>query len=325
MGDGTATVDAGVLEDVSARQLPQFDRLRGLLVRAEVPAGDDAHLPAVVTRARPPPPRSTPSPCRWAAMAAGGMYDQVGGGFHRYSVDAYWLVPHFEKMLYDQALLLRAYVHGWQVTGEARYRRVAEEIVTYVLRDLRHPEGGFFSAEDADSEGIEGKFYCWSVDELREVCGDDADEVMRFYGVTEQGNFEDPHGIPWQHPPRRAPRRGAAAGRRARPAPAARSAPAGCGQGSTTRSSSAGTHCSSARWRRPRSCSIATTGWPRRAPRVPRHPATQVRRSPAAILAGRPHLLAYAEDHAALLEALLHAGRGRRRRLARPGHAEVAI
>ncbi len=127
------------------------------------------------------------------AMAAGGMYDQVGGGFHRYSVDAHWLVPHFEKMLYDQALLLRAYVHGWLVTGEPRYRRVVEEIVGYVLRDLRHPDGGFFSAEDADSEGVEGKFYVWSLAELEALCGTDLPEVVRYFGVTANGNFEDPH------------------------------------------------------------------------------------------------------------------------------------
>src|SRR5262245_8006213 len=100
------------------------------------------------------------------AMAAGGMYDQVGGGFHRYSVDDYWLVPHFEKMLYDQALLAGAYLHGHLTTGEPRYRRVVEDTIDYVIRDLRHPNGGFFSAEDADSEGIEGKFYLWSRDEL---------------------------------------------------------------------------------------------------------------------------------------------------------------
>jgi uncharacterized protein YyaL (SSP411 family) len=127
------------------------------------------------------------------AMAAGGMYDQVGGGFHRYSVDAYWLVPHFEKMLYDQALLARAYLHGWLVVGHPRYRRVVEEIVEYVLRDLHHPDGGFYSAEDADSEGVEGKFYCWSLEELEAVCGPDAPEVVRYFGATAGGNFEDPH------------------------------------------------------------------------------------------------------------------------------------
>ncbi|MDQ1431198.1 MAG: uncharacterized protein QOF40_1800, partial [Actinomycetota bacterium] len=127
------------------------------------------------------------------AMAAGGIYDQVGGGFHRYSVDAHWLVPHFEKMLYDPALLTRAYVHAWVVTGEPRYRRVVEETITYVLRDLRHEAGGLFSAEDADSEGVEGKFYVWSLAELEELCGNDLPEVVRYFGVTARGNFEDPH------------------------------------------------------------------------------------------------------------------------------------
>jgi uncharacterized protein YyaL (SSP411 family) len=126
-------------------------------------------------------------------MARGGIHDQLGGGFARYSTDDFWLVPHFEKMLYDNALLTRAYLHGYLVTGEDRYRRVVESTVEYVLRDLRHENGGFFSAEDADSEGIEGKFYCWSLAELREVCGDDADRVITYYGVTEQGNFVDPH------------------------------------------------------------------------------------------------------------------------------------
>ena len=127
------------------------------------------------------------------AMAAGGMYDQIGGGFARYSTDDYWLVPHFEKMLYDNALLTRAYLHGYLITGEPRYRRIVEETIEYVLRDLRHPDGGFFSAEDADSEGIEGKFYLWSLEEIQEVCGDDAGEVVEYYGVTPGGNFVDPH------------------------------------------------------------------------------------------------------------------------------------
>jgi len=124
------------------------------------------------------------------AMAAGGMYDQVGGAFHRYSVDAFWLVPHFEKMLYDQATLLRAYLHAHLVTGEARFRVIVEEIAGYVLRDLAQPEGGFSSAEDADSEGEEGKFYVWSLAELAEVTGEDLPEVVRYWGATETGNFE---------------------------------------------------------------------------------------------------------------------------------------
>jgi uncharacterized protein len=149
------------------------------LLRAQVRDPDPATLEMVTTTLD--------------AMAAGGIWDQVGGGFHRYSVDDHWLVPHFEKMLYDQALLLGAYTHGWLVTGEDRYRRVADELVGYVLRDLRHPDGGFYAAEDADSEGVEGKFYCWSLDEIEERCGDDAAEVIRYFGVTRAGNFEDPH------------------------------------------------------------------------------------------------------------------------------------
>ena len=127
------------------------------------------------------------------AMAAGGIYDHVGGGFARYSTDAHWLVPHFEKMLYDQALLLGAYLRGHLVTGDPRYRRVVEETAGYVLRDLMHADGGFYSAEDADSEGVEGKFYLWSREEIEEVCGDDAREVIGFFGVTDGGNFTDPH------------------------------------------------------------------------------------------------------------------------------------
>ncbi|HEX4491120.1 MAG TPA: thioredoxin domain-containing protein [Acidimicrobiia bacterium] len=138
------------------------------------------------------------------AMAAGGMYDQLGGGFARYSTDTYWLVPHFEKMLYDNALLLRAYTQGWLITREARYARVVDETIGYLLRDLRRPGGGFASAEDADSEGEEGRFYVWSRAELEEVCGDDAAEAIRYWGVTDGGNFEgrnilhvvDPHEEP---------------------------------------------------------------------------------------------------------------------------------
>ncbi len=127
------------------------------------------------------------------AMAAGGIHDHLGGGFARYSTDDMWLVPHFEKMLYDNALLARAYLHAHLATGESRYRAVVEDIVAYVLRDLTDAAGGFYAAEDADSEGIEGKFYLWSPDEIREVCGEDATVVERYFGVTEEGNFVDPH------------------------------------------------------------------------------------------------------------------------------------
>jgi uncharacterized protein YyaL (SSP411 family) len=124
------------------------------------------------------------------AMAAGGIHDQVGGGFARYAVDEAWLVPHFEKMLYDNALLARAYLHGWQVLGHERYREIACRTLDWVLREMRGAEGGFYSALDADSEGEEGKFYVWSLDELREALGERADQVIAYYGATEGGNFE---------------------------------------------------------------------------------------------------------------------------------------
>ncbi len=124
------------------------------------------------------------------SMARGGIYDQLGGGFHRYSVDAEWLVPHFEKMLYDNAQLARLYVHAWQVTGDALYRRVAEETLDYVRREMTHPAGGFYSTQDADSEGEEGKYFVWSAEEVRQVLGDDAELFMDGYGVSVGGNWE---------------------------------------------------------------------------------------------------------------------------------------
>ncbi len=124
-------------------------------------------------------------------MANGGIYDQLGGGFHRYSVDAYWLVPHFEKMLYDNALLARLYLEACQATGDAFYRRIAEETLDYVVRDMTSSEGGFYSAEDADSEGEEGKFYVWTPAEIEATLDpDEARLAMRFWDVTERGNFE---------------------------------------------------------------------------------------------------------------------------------------
>jgi uncharacterized protein YyaL (SSP411 family) len=124
-------------------------------------------------------------------MAQGGMYDLLGGGFARYSVDDRWLVPHFEKMLYDNALLASAYLRGWAATGDARWRAVAEETLDYLLREMRLPEGGFASSQDADTEGEEGLTYVWTPDEIRAALpGDDADAAMAYYGVTEEGNFE---------------------------------------------------------------------------------------------------------------------------------------
>jgi hypothetical protein len=126
------------------------------------------------------------------AMRQGGMYDHVGGGFHRYSTDRTWLVPHFEKMLYDQALLSMAYLEAYQVTGDSAHARTAEQIFAYVARDLTAPEGGFYSAEDADSEGEEGKFYLWTEAEIREVLAPkEADLVIRLYGIRADGNFHD--------------------------------------------------------------------------------------------------------------------------------------
>ncbi|HXY45018.1 MAG TPA: hypothetical protein VEH29_12600, partial [Acidimicrobiales bacterium] len=125
------------------------------------------------------------------AMASGGIWDHVGGGFSRYSVDREWLVPHFEKMLYDEALLARVYLHAWQMTGDARWRQVLEEIVTYVLRDLSLAGGGIASAEDADSEGEEGLFYTWTEAEIESVLGPElAAPAIRWWGVRPGGNFE---------------------------------------------------------------------------------------------------------------------------------------
>jgi hypothetical protein len=125
-----------------------------------------------------------------SAMANGGIYDQLGGGFARYTVDAGWLIPHFEKMLYDNALLARAYLHGWQVTGFPLFRRVCEETLDWALREMRGPEGGFYSALDADSEGEEGKFYVWTVEQMREALGDEAQPALDYFGARPGGNWE---------------------------------------------------------------------------------------------------------------------------------------
>ena len=158
---------------------PKFPQpmLIDVLLRTHRRSGDPAALGMAVQTLR--------------AMAAGGMYDQLGGGFHRYSVDERWLVPHFEKMLYDNALLPRAYLDAWQLTGDIAFRRVAEETLEFVRRELRSPEGGFYSSLDADSEGEEGRFYVWTRSELERALGvDGAAAVARAFDVTDAGNFE---------------------------------------------------------------------------------------------------------------------------------------
>jgi uncharacterized protein len=163
---------------------PKFPQAMGLelVLRAYQRNGDQALLDVVTTTLD--------------AMASGGMYDQLGGGFARYSVDRFWLVPHFEKMLYDQALLARVYLHAWQVTGHQRYLQVVTETVHYVHTVLARPGGGFASAEDADSEGVEGRFYVWSLDDVTAVLTDggltpdEVSEAVAWWGVTADGNFE---------------------------------------------------------------------------------------------------------------------------------------
>ncbi|NJD78350.1 MAG: thioredoxin domain-containing protein [Candidatus Methanoperedens sp.] len=126
-----------------------------------------------------------------SGMRMGGIYDYVGFGFHRYSTDAAWLVPHFEKMLYDQALLAMAYTEAFQATGDEEYGQTARQIFTYVLRDMTSPEGGFYSGEDADSEGVEGKFYVWTSEEIRSVLGGESRLIEKIFNIDEEGNFRE--------------------------------------------------------------------------------------------------------------------------------------
>src|SRR5215218_1251081 len=198
-----ATVGVGLLDGAATSLISQLDRRFGgfggapkfpqamnleVLLRHHHRTGDMAALSGVEDTLR--------------AMANGGIYDQIGGGFARYSVDEYWLVPHFEKMLYDNALLSRLYLETYQATGDAFYRRIAEETLDYVLRDMTSSEGGFYSAEDADSEGEEGKFYVWTQREIEAILGpEDAKLAMRFWDVTERGNFEGKNILYVPRPP----------------------------------------------------------------------------------------------------------------------------
>ena len=170
-------------------------------------------------------------------MADGGIHDQLGGGFHRYAVDAIWLVPHFEQMLYDNALLARAYLAAWQVTGDEQWREVAEGILDYLLRELALEHGGFASAQDADTDGVEGATFTWTPAQLRAVLSaEDAELAEKTWGVTEEGNFEGATVLSLVAPPeddagaRAARARARAAARGARRPPAARARRQGAGE-----------------------------------------------------------------------------------------------
>jgi len=133
-----------------------------------------------------------------AKMANGGIYDHLGGGFHRYSVDAKWLIPHFEKMLYDNALLMRTYTEAYQATGDPLFRKVVSETASYLIREMLQPGGGFYATQDADSEGEEGRFFVWTPEEIKEILGEENGRLFsRYYGVEEGGNFE--HGTSVLH------------------------------------------------------------------------------------------------------------------------------
>ncbi|MFA6954428.1 MAG: thioredoxin domain-containing protein [Thermoanaerobaculia bacterium] len=193
--EGGGVLERSILEQAHDSMAQQFDRQRGgflpapkfpsphqylFLLRYWNRTGDKDALEMVETTL--------------GAMRNGGIRDHVGYGFHRYSTDPEWLVPHFEKMLYDQAMLAMAYTETFQATGKPEYQRTAEQIFEYAIRDMRDVKGGFYSAEDADSEGKEGKFYVWTEQEIRKLLGEDADLAIEAWGITTDGNFRDQVG-----------------------------------------------------------------------------------------------------------------------------------
>ncbi len=178
--------DPGALDTATTRLLESFDAVHGGFGGAP----KFPQTPALEFLLRRGEREASLATLR--AMAAGGIHDQLGGGFHRYSVDAAWTVPHFEKMLYDNALLARAYLHGHRLSGDEEFARVCRATLDWALREMQGPECGFYSALDADSEGVEGRYYVWTVKELEDVLGADADAAARWLGVTEAGNFVDP-------------------------------------------------------------------------------------------------------------------------------------
>jgi uncharacterized protein YyaL (SSP411 family) len=176
-----------------APKFPQASVLEFLLCRAAA-RHDSTSVPSALTNhAAADTPEARMALYTLRSMAGGGIHDLLGGGFHRYAVDATWTVPHFEKMLYDNALLARAYLHGFQLSGDPRLLEVCRDTLEWALREMRGPEGGFYSALDADSEGVEGRFYVWTVGELEGVLGEDSDVAIRWLGASEEGNFSDPH------------------------------------------------------------------------------------------------------------------------------------
>ncbi len=192
-----AAFDAAVADEAVRAMLRSADEVWGGFGTApKFPA--PANLEFLLARAaRPDEPereriRAMLERTLWG-MASGGMYDQLGGGFARYSVDVQWLVPHFEKMLYDNAQLARVYLHAFQLWGDPAHERAVRETLAWMEREMLDAEGGFLSAQDADSEGIEGKFFLWTVEQVRDLLGEDADAFCQIFGVTREGNFYDPH------------------------------------------------------------------------------------------------------------------------------------